>query len=418
MKDIYIFGAGKSSEVVESYLLSDTINLRGYLDNNKGKQMSGFKGLPVIDPSKVKDLLYDYIIIGSVHYTSIMAQLETLGVDNSKIIAFFSEEYIGKPELGEIINSSDWWKTVLKHKIQVELDKQDKKITAILYNLEYEIADKIKHNQYKFLTIKPGEETIDKIIKERCSISRFGDGEFEIIAGKARPIFQQPDSALADRLKEVLNSNCPNHLLAIADNYGSIDKFDNAAAMAIREYMTPEVRERHIKLLDYNRTYYDAYLSRPYILYKDKEHAEKRFQHLMKIWEGRKVVIIEGDKTRMGVGNDLFHNVKSLRRIIAPSENAFLRYDAILQAACKLDKKVLFLIALGPTATVLAYDLAAQGFQAVDIGHVDVEYEWYLNKDKAKTNIKNKYVSDITNGNLVDDINDEGYNSQIISKIL
>lgn len=35
-------------------------------------------------------------------------------------------------------------------------------------------------------------------------------------------------------------------------------------------------------------------------------------------------------------------------------------------------------ILLDPTATVLAYDLAVQGFQAVDINHVDVEYEWFL----------------------------------------
>jgi glycosyltransferase family protein len=418
MKNIYIFGAGKSSEVVESHLLPEAVNLKGYLDNNKGKQLTGFKGLPVIDPSNVNVLLYDYIIIGSVHYVSIMAQLQALGVESSRIIAFFSEDYIGKPEYGELINNTGWWQTVLRHKITVELEKQDKKINAILYNLEYEIADKLRQNHYRFFIIKSGEEAIDKIIKERCSISRFGDGEFEIIAGRARPIFQQPDTELADRLKEVLNSNLPNHILAIADNYGSLDKFDDAAAMAIREYMSPEVRERHVKLLNYNRTYYDAYLTRPYILYKDKESAGERFQHLMKIWENREVVIIEGEKTRMGIGNDLFHKAGSVRRIIAPSENAFSRYNSILQVALNSNKNVLFLIALGPTATVLAYDLAAQGFQAVDIGHVDVEYEWYRNKDMEKTNLKFKYVSDITNGNLVDDIVDEEYNSQIIAKIL
>ena len=35
------------------------------------------------------------------------------------------------------------------------------------------------------------------------------------------------------------------------------------------------------------------------------------------------------------------------------------------------------LIALGQTATVLAYDLSEAGLQAIDPGHVDVEYEWY-----------------------------------------
>lgn len=36
------------------------------------------------------------------------------------------------------------------------------------------------------------------------------------------------------------------------------------------------------------------------------------------------------------------------------------------------------LIALGPTATVMAYDLADMGYQALDIGNVDIEAEWFL----------------------------------------
>jgi len=30
---------------------------------------------------------------------------------------------------------------------------------------------------------------------------------------------------------------------------------------------------------------------------------------------------------------------------------------------------------LGPTTTVLAYDLYKNGYQAIDIGHVDLEHE-------------------------------------------
>ena len=37
----------------------------------------------------------------------------------------------------------------------------------------------------------------------------------------------------------------------------------------------------------------------------------------------------------------------------------------------------LILLALGPTATVMAYNLAQKGYQAIDIGHIDIEYEWY-----------------------------------------
>lgn len=34
------------------------------------------------------------------------------------------------------------------------------------------------------------------------------------------------------------------------------------------------------------------------------------------------------------------------------------------------------MIAMGATATVLAYNLALAGFQELDIGHIEMEYEW------------------------------------------
>ena len=45
------------------------------------------------------------------------------------------------------------------------------------------------------------------------------------------------------------------------------------------------------------------------------------------------------------------------------------------------------LIALGPTATILAYDLAEKGVQALDVGHIDIEYEWFLRKDRTHKKI-------------------------------
>ena len=63
------------------------------------------------------------------------------------------------------------------------------------------------------------------------------------------------------------------------------------------------------------------------------------------MWDNKECLFIEGDKTRMGVGNDLFDNAKSIQRILCPSENAFDKYDAILEEALKtsLNKTVLLL---------------------------------------------------------------------------
>ena len=72
----------------------------------------------------------------------------------------------------------------------------------------------------------------------------------------------------------------------------------------------------------------------------------------------------------------------SIKRILCPEKDAFDKYDNILSEALKQDKTSLFLIALGPTATILASELCDNEFQAIDIGHLDIEYEWFLNERK------------------------------------
>ncbi|MDQ2920022.1 MAG: GT-D fold domain-containing glycosyltransferase, partial [Acidobacteriota bacterium] len=93
--------------------------------------------------------------------------------------------------------------------------------------------------------------------------------------------------------------------------------------------------------------------------------------------------------------NDLFENAAGLSRLLCPAEDAFAKYDEILDASKKYGKDKLILIALGPTATILSYDLARSGYWAIDIGHIDVEYMWMLSKTQTKTKIKGRYVVEV-----------------------
>ena len=103
--------------------------------------------------------------------------------------------------------------------------------------------------------------------------------------------------------------------------------------------------------------------------------------------------------------------MKSIQRIICPSENAFDVYDKIYEyVVSKVDKDKLILIALGPTATVLSYDLYNVGFHTIDIGHVDIEYEWFLRKATKKIKIENKYVTEVKEGRInISDVKDQKY---------
>lgn len=73
-----------------------------------------------------------------------------------------------------------------------------------------------------------------------------------------------------------------------------------------------------------------------------KEDSARWFHDMKGIWDNRDIVFIEGEKSRLGVGNDLFDNARSIRRILCPPRDAFERLEDIKQEACKVEKKPCF----------------------------------------------------------------------------
>ncbi len=294
-------------------------------------------------------------------------------------------------------------------------------VTNGLDNVKYELSDeRLDKRQWYFPKFFPIAETVERIVSEKCSIARFGDGEFAIMTGEARHKFQHWDKRLETRLKEVIRADEEGMLIAIADNYGSLEPYNEPGKMGIRYYMTEEVRKEHRQFLDLERVYHNTYISRPYALFADNrtDAPQKRFDDLKRIWDNRNVIFVEGSLTRMGIGNDLFSNADSVRRIVAPAVHAFDKYDEILQAALRYGSAdTLFLIALGPAAGVLAYDLFRSGFQAIDLGHLDLEYEWYLRGNGERCEVKYKYNNEYPEGDIVEDITDEEYHKQILCVI-
>lgn len=132
--------------------------------------------------------------------------------------------------------------------------------------------------------------------------------------------------------------------------------------------------------------------------------------------------MVEGEFTRLGIGNDLFDNCNTIKRIICPAQNAFSKYDEIYNSIKNESKEKLFLIALGPTATILAYELSKEGYQCIDIGHIDIEYMWFKKGCKNKEKIMGKYVNEvnqeISNFCYMDDIYENEYIKQIIKRLI
>ena len=261
------------------------------------------------------------------------------------------------------------------------------------------------------------DNTLYELIKHNKSISRFSDGEFAIIYGHGIN-FQEYNKILSQRLFEVLNSNEKNLLVGI--DYTYQQKKLNSYVDFEYNFWTRWMKSNKFRLLKIlkRKKYYSSDISRFYLKYKDKSGVPKFIKKFRTLWEGRDILIIEGEKSRIGIGNDLFKDTKSIKRILCPAKHAFRVYDKILNSTLKIDKNYLILIALGPTASVLAYDLTKYGYQAIDLGHTDIQYEFYLRNATKNINIPNKFVNEYNGGINVGNINDNNYFNQIIEKIL
>lgn len=287
-------------------------------------------------------------------------------------------------------------------------------------NVRFEANDPALKSDLFYPNICSLDITIDRL-KNGASMSRFGDGEFALMENSPRPNFQSPNNILRERLIEVINSSYDDLLIGIADNYGILDKYNNPGVQGIRTYMTSDVRRQHRAFLSEERVYHNAYITRPYALYRDNhtDAPRKRFDALQSIWNKRSIIFVEGNMTRLGYNNDLFSNASEIKRVECPNNDAFDKYEEILSSCLKFGQSdSLFIIALGPTATVLAYDLYKAGYQAIDLGHLDLEYEWFLNNKGTRSMVPYKYNNEFVGGNIVEEINDPTFNAQIVDSIL
>lgn len=267
--------------------------------------------------------------------------------------------------------------------------------------------------------VKSDLETIQKIVSEKCSICRYGDGEFSLIMGENLK-FQDYSPAIARELADILIADLDNKnmLVCIPDIFENINKFALAPKKYWKHYLHNK-RNRIYKLIRFDKEYYDAQITRFYIDYADKRNIKQKVAMLKKIWDDKRLLIVEGEKSRLGMGNNLFDNARDIKRVVCPSRNAYERIDDIVKCVNELESQYdLILLALGPTATVLAYRLANRKRQVLDIGHIDIEYEWYLKGIIEKEPVEHKYIGEMPGGDIVDDIVDEQYISQIVAKIL
>ncbi|MGN0327441.1 MAG: GT-D fold domain-containing glycosyltransferase [Lachnospira sp.] len=400
MVKVLIWGKGNKHKIVYDSLVKDKCIFCGYIDGRASElNEDGNEVYPVIVPEKIKETEYDYIVVSPLQYADIVESCKSLGISMERVILYWNDN-----RKYDFLDFSKRQEFLYEQEKQVLINKLD--------NLEYEYGLK------EVPVIKNSKELLKTIKEKRSSLCRFGDGEFEIMRGNVRPWFQKPNEKLAEKLIKVINSAQDNIMIAVADNFGSLDKYTETGANEIRRYLQGSTRSEIMNFLSMEREYWDTYVTRPYMIYKDKNNAAEIFELWKGVWNNRNVLIVEGKNGRMGIDNDLLEGANSVRRIVCPAKDCFDKYNQIYDTVNNSYREDdLILISLGPTATVLAYDLALTGKQAIDIGQIDNEYDWFTRKVQSRTDIPNKCVAEVNGGHKAQGELSELYTSQIIDVV-
>jgi hypothetical protein len=210
-------------------------------------------------------------------------------------------------------------------------------------------------------------ETLERVRSERLSLARFGDGEFILAQHADAGIgFQRGSPELQAELSAILRRDGLEGvpvLLAIP----TLSKENSYWRHYWAKYW------RWVKpLLDLSYVYGNMSVSREGIFKADPERAVAAWRA---VWEGRDVCYVIGKGSRFEPLDALFGGVASHRTIYSTPKHAYEDLPRLIEEiVANVPRETLILIALGPTATVLAVRLARLGYWALDLGHITSAY--------------------------------------------
>ena len=259
-------------------------------------------------------------------------------------------------------------------------------------------------------------QSLDYLLEKGASVVRFGDGEMDLVAGRSI-VYQDFDPELSARLREIMSMESDERLMiCLPDVFTGLERYSIDAQNFWSLNHLPHFLEKY-KNICRAPWYGSTFISRPYIDLEDKTPSAGYFAKLKQLWQDKDLLIVEGLTSRSGVGNDLFDGARSIKRIICPSRNAYSKLEAIKQAVREQADNRLILTMLGPTAKVLVYDLVQEGYRALDIGHIDSEYEWFQMGARHKVKLSHKHTAEHNFDQDIEFRDDQAYDSQIVANL-
>lgn len=208
-------------------------------------------------------------------------------------------------------------------------------------------------------------ETLQHILSTGCSISRFGDGELRLISGSSAPGQRIDKLEIGEHLKKVLDNPIKNHLSCVPVPGAFMPEKKMKFWMG---YFSQVKKITEGKNDVFGSSFIGRTDSAPQI---DNSVYWEKCRNLFK---GQHVLIFCGVGKHPFPDSSIFEYAFSFRYLFGPDKNAYGSLNSIMSVLLKQKKVDTFVLSLGPTATVLAYELCKFGVRALDLGRLGVYY--------------------------------------------
>ena len=118
------------------------------------------------------------------------------------------------------------------------------------------------------------DKTIEFMSVRGNSIVRYGDGEFQLMNGKGITSYQEFDEMLGKRLRQIANTVEEGILVCIPEPMCGVSNY----VFSSRVHWTNQLLQNssmYRKVIKKDRVYGNSFVSRPYMIYKDKQKKKQ-----------------------------------------------------------------------------------------------------------------------------------------------
>ena len=207
--------------------------------------------------------------------------------------------------------------------------------------------------------------TVKEIISSGASIARYGDGELKLCLG-IKQMCQPFSPEIQNALRRILLEEVPGLLVGIPRIYDP-DSYPIQGSQK-KGFWRRYQSAGHMGLYDSERQYYSAFITRPDSA--GEIDCDEYWGMIRDIWSGREVVLLQGFDREFEKDSRLFSQASRLSIVYGPRHNAYRHLKRLKKVLLEYPQTALLILSLGPTATVLAYELAQEGRQTLDLGHL------------------------------------------------